>query len=55
MLWTYDMSGYPKETIRDTEDLKGALKKVNNVQNDQKQPEGGLSKETAVLMHFIQG
>ena len=38
VLWTSDMSEYLMETIRDHKDLKGALKKVNNVQNHQKQP-----------------
>ena len=49
------MSDYLMETIRDNEDLKGALKKVNNVQTQQKQPKWWFSKETAVSMHFIQG
>ena len=30
MCWTYHMSGYFMEAIRDNEDFKGAVRSVNN-------------------------
>ena len=37
VLWTSYMPEYLMETIRDNEDLKGALRKVHNVPNGEKQ------------------
>ena len=47
-LWTSHMSGYFMEPIKDNEDLKGAVRNVNNGQKRLK-----LQKETTVLTCFF--
>ena len=54
--WTPFISEYIIEPIQDDEYFKEALGKVNNVKNGQKQPKTAkmaITKEMAVLMHFI--
>ena len=41
------------ETNRDIEDLKGDLRKVNNIQNGYEQRKWGFSREVAILILFF--